>query len=71
MLFINVSLKQSLICRYVLGIGWRSSKLCALGWKCNKKSKGNSKGTITKEQSIFLKKYHDALVQIGSGMKGQ
>ncbi|XP_061179394.1 uncharacterized protein LOC133188021 [Saccostrea echinata] len=54
--------------RYILGVGWRSSKMCSLGWKCAKKSRSNSKGTITKEQSFFLKKHHDVLIQIGSGV---
>lgn len=54
--------------RYVLGVGWRSSRMCSLGWTCNHQSKSNSKGTITKEQSFFLKKYYDCLIRIGSGV---
>lgn len=30
------------------------------------KAKSNSKGTITKEQSFFLKKYYDCLIRVGS-----
>lgn len=54
--------------RYVLGVGWRSSRMCSLGWTCNHQSKSNSKGTITKEQSFFLKNYYDCLIRIGSGV---
>ncbi|VDI55030.1 Hypothetical predicted protein [Mytilus galloprovincialis] len=53
--------------RFALGVGWRPSTLCSIGWKCTN-SKSNLKGTITKEQSIFLKKYHHVLLGIGSGV---
>ncbi|CAC5391325.1 unnamed protein product [Mytilus coruscus] len=53
--------------RFALGVGWRPSTLCSIGWKCTK-SKSNLKGTITKEQSIFLKKYYHVLLGIGSGV---
>ncbi|CAC5386290.1 unnamed protein product [Mytilus coruscus] len=53
--------------RFALGVGWRPSTLCSIGWKCTI-SKSNLKGTITKEQSIFLKKYHHVLLGIGSGV---
>ena len=58
----------NILFRYVLGVGWRSSRMCSLGWTCNHQSKSNSKGTITKEQSFFLKKYYDCLIRIGSGL---
>lgn len=67
-LLVLFTFKLFLNFRYILGVGWRSSKMCSLGWKCAQKSRSNSKGTITKEQSFFLKKHHDVLIQIGSGL---